>query len=362
MTDPSAPRARYDAAELRRCAAALLGAAGLPPDKAEAVADILVEGDLLGHDTHGLAHLPPYLDALASGDMAREGEPAVLADAPAGQTWDGRKLPGPWLVTRAADLASGRARAAGLYAVAIRRSHHIGCLAAYLPRIVARGQVLILASSDPATASVAPFGGRRRLITPNPIAAGWPLPEGGAALVDVSTAVTTNAMTARRRAEGREFDAPALLDAAGRPSRDPGVFFADPPGSILPLGGVEAGHKGFALGLLVEALTSALAGHGRADAPTGWGASVLVLVLDPARFGGGLAGFTRETGWLAAAVAANPPAAVAASPPRMPGARALALRAEQLARGVALHPSIPPRLEECARRAGIAPPRPIALA
>jgi len=175
-------------------------------------------------------------------------------------------------------------------------------------------------------------------------------------MLDVSMSITTNAMTARRRAEGTRFPHPALLDSEGRTTNDPNAFFADPGGTLLPLGGEAAGHKGSALGLMVEALTSALAGHGRADAPTGWGASVLVLVLDPARFGGRDA-FLRETGWMEAAVHANPP--VPGGAPRLPGERGWQRRAEALANGVALHPSIMPGLRERAARAGIAAPDPL---
>ncbi|GAA0569260.1 Ldh family oxidoreductase [Craurococcus roseus] len=354
MTTP--PPDRYAAAALRRFAAVLFESSGMEAEKAATVAEILVEGDLLGHDTHGLAQLGPYLDALASGDMRGQGEPKVVAGTPVAETWDGRKLPGPWLVRRAADLASARAAELGISAVAIRRSHHIACLAAYLPRVVERGQALLIFTSDPATASVAPWGGTRRLFTPNPIAAGWPSP-GGPVMLDVSMSITTNAMTARRRAEGTRFPRPALLDAEGDPTDDPHAFFTDPAGTLLPLGGEAAGHKGSALGLLVEALTSALAGHGRADAPTGWGASVLVLVLDPARFGGRDA-FLRETGWMEQAVHANPPVP-GGDAPRLPGERGWRRRAEALAKGVALHPSIMPPLRERAARAGIAPPEPL---
>ncbi len=215
--------------------------------------------------------------------------------------------------------------------------------------------MLLLASSDPSTASVAPYGGTQRMITPNPIAAGWPT-GGVPAVMDVSMSITTNGMTARMAKEGRQFAHHTLLDAAGASTADPAVFFAEPPGTLLPLGGVEAGHKGYALGLLIEALTSALAGHGRADAPAVWGASVFVQVIDPARFGG-LGPFTREAGWLAEAVRANPPVNPA-DPPRMPGMRALARKAEQLRDGVALHPAILPVLADRAARTGIDVPQP----
>lgn len=348
---------RYDAARLLTLATALLRHAELDPEKAEVVAATLLEGDLLGQTTHGLALLGAYLDEAASGRMAGCGEPETLAQTPVCQTWDGGWLPGPWLVRKAADWASGAAAVHGLAAVAIRRSGHIGCLAAYVERIAERGQMLLLASSDPSTASVAPFGGTRRMITPNPLAAGWPT-KGAPVVMDVSTSITTNGMTARLASEGRSFPYEALLDADGRATSDPAVFFADPPGTLLPLGGVEAGHKGYALGLLIEALTSALAGHGRAAMPARWGASVFVQVIDPARFGGSAA-FAHETEWLAAAARENP-AADEAHPPRMPGERALRRKAEQLQAGVTLHPAIMPVLAERASRAGLEAPPPLA--
>ena len=130
---------RYHAAELLAFTAALFRNAGLDDGKAEAVAATLLEGDLLGQTTHGLALLGPYLDEAASGRVAGGGEPDVLAQTPVAQTWDGCRLPGPWLVRQATDWASTTAATFGIGAVVIRRSGHIGCLAAYVERIVERG-------------------------------------------------------------------------------------------------------------------------------------------------------------------------------------------------------------------------------
>ena len=93
--------ARHPAPALVAFACDLLLRAGLESDKAAAVAEVLVEGDLLGHTTHGLALLPAYLAEIESGKMARSGAPAVVSDFPVALTWDGRRLPGPWLVRRA---------------------------------------------------------------------------------------------------------------------------------------------------------------------------------------------------------------------------------------------------------------------
>ena len=346
---------RYHAKDLISLAATLFERAGLEAEKARISAEILVEGDLLGHTTHGLALLPGYLDGAASGAMVGSGVPEVISQTAIVETWDGKRLPGPWLVQKAIETASPRAREYGMSAVSIRHSCHIGCLAAYLTQVERLGQMVIIASSDPSVASVAPFGGTQRIYTPNPLAAGWPSP-GGPVMIDVSMSITTNGMTNRLRGEGKTFPHPWLLDGEGVPTNDPNAFFADPPGSLLPLGGTDSGHKGYALGLLLEALTSALSGFGRADAPTLWGAAVLVLIIDPARFGGSEA-FLRETGWMENAVHTNKPAP-GVERVRLPGERGLALKREGLERGVALHPSLPAMLKARAEAAGLVMPNP----
>ena len=346
---------RIEAAALLRFAEACCRAAGMSEDKARDVAEVLVEGDLMGHDTHGLALLTSYLDSLANGVMTAEGLPDVVSRTPVVENWDGRKLPGPWLVRRAIEVADRAAEGFGIGAVSVARSSHIGCLAAYGPMVTERGRMLVLACSDPTVASVAPWGGTRRIFTPNPLAAAWPTPA-GPVILDVSMSITTNGMTARRRAEGTRFPGDWLLDADGNPTDDPNAFFTNPAGTLLPLGGVEAGHKGFALGLLVEALTSGLAGHGRAAGRKDWGASVMVLVLDPAKFAGAEA-FMNEGAWMAKAVRENPPRP--GMSPRLPGDAAMARRARALAEGVELHSAVPPALEKLAARYGVKLPPPV---
>lgn len=347
---------RYDTDGLIAFAGQLLEAAKLPPDKSRAVAQVLVEGDLMGHTTHGLALLAMYLNELKTGAMNREGEPAMVAQAPATSTWDGRRLPGPWLVLRAMDEAMERARTYGTGTVVIRRSHHIACLAAYLKRATDAGFIMLLACSDPNAASVAPYGGLDPVFTPNPIAFGIPT-SGDPVLVDVSTSATTNGMTARVNREGGRMPAKWMIDANGEPTDDPSVLFNDPKGTILPLGGIDSGHKGYGLTLLVEALTGGLTGHGRADPKEGWGATVFVQLIDPRAFAGE-AQFNRQSDEVARRCHASRPAH-AGSPVRMPGERGLELARQQRESGVALHASIMPMLEPWSRELGV--PIPAAL-
>lgn len=341
---------RYSAQALIAYATDLLRAAGMEGALATVVAETLVEGDLLGHDTHGLALLAPYIKQIEDGAMALSGTADLISDRGASLLWDGRRLPGPWLVRQGLDTLVPRARQYGSATLVIRRSHHIACLAAYLLRATEQGMMLVLASSDPAVASVAPFGGRQAVFTPNPIAAGIPT-SGDPFLVDISSSIVTNGMSSRLQKTGQTFSYDCMLDAQGLPSRDPGVLNTDPPGTIMPLGGQETGHKGFGLALIVEALTGGLAGHGRADPPAGWGATVFMTLYDPSAFGGSEA-FTRQTDWIADACRMNP-AVPGVAAVRMPGDRGMASRADQMLHGLALHPSILPMLTDCADRYGL---------
>jgi LDH2 family malate/lactate/ureidoglycolate dehydrogenase len=328
---------RYAVTGLTEFASRLLQAAGMAALQAGAVAQVLVEGDLMGHDTHGLALLPRYVDEVERGTMAKGGEPVILSERSGALNWDGMRLPGPWLVLHGIDTLIPRARESGCATLTIRRSHHIACLAAYLLRATQAGFMIVLASSDPAVASVAPHGGTKAVFTPNPLAAGIPT-SSTPFLIDISTSIKTNGMSARMHQAGAQFDEECMLDASGKPSRDPGVLFTDPPGTILPLGGLNSGHKGFGLSLLVEALTGGLAGFGRADPLEGWGATVFLALFDPDAFGGRDA-FVRQMDWIADACRINPPR-LGANAVRMPGDRGLALREEQLRDGLALRAGI----------------------
>jgi L-lactate dehydrogenase len=350
-TTTDAPRAAYAAADLRRFAAALFRGAGLDGDKPEVAAEVLVEADLMGHTTHGLALAPRYLQEAGSGSMARSGDPEVVSDRGACVCWNGRRLPGVWLVSKAVDLALDRVERYGTVTVAIGNSHHIGCLAAYLPRAAEKGFLITVSSSDPSQKTVAPYGGREPLFTPNPVAVGIPT-DGDPVLVDISASITTNNMGARLVKEGRRFPAAWVLDAEGNPTDDPTALTKG--GTILPAGGLDHGHKGYGWALIVEALTQGLAGFGRAEAPTGWGACAFVQVVDPGAFGGREA-FARETGWLARTCRSSAPRP-GVERVRLPGEQALARRREALARGVVMYPGIMDALRPFAERFGIQMP------
>ena len=347
---------RYPLAALTPLMQSLFGSVGLEADKARCVAESLISADSMGHGTHGLALVPWYLEMARSGAMTGSGMPVVLNDRGGCLTWDGRRLPGAWLIHQAMDAALARIAEHGVVTVVIDNSHHTGALAVYLPRLTERGLMVQLVNSAPTAAGIAPYGGTRPLLTPNPIAAGIPTP-GDPILLDISASITTLNSARQRAARGERFPGLWAMDAEGRPSDDPAVVIRGG-GTLLPVGGLDHGHKGYGMALLAEALTQGLAGRGRADAPKGASTSIFLQVIDPAAFGG-LAGFTRQTGWLVDACHANPP--LPGGPPvRVPGEQALVRQRQAQSAGVPLADSVVQALRPLVEAAGLAWPAPLA--
>lgn len=337
---------KFDVKRLTDWATELLVEQETDADKAASIATTLIEGDLLGHDTHGLALLGPYLGELQSGRWLGQGHYDRLAHRPAIELWDGKCLPGPWLTCEAIRIAGERARDFGSGTITIRRAGHIACLASYLEKPARAGQLVEIFCSDPSVCSVAPFGGKTAVFTPNPIAFGIPTSH-DPILIDISTSITTNGMSGRLAAAGKRFPGTWLLDADGQPSDDPQVFQSTPPGTIQLLGGMDAGHKGYGLSLLVEALTGGLAGYGRADGAQGWGATVMVRVTDTAAFSGQDA-FNLQLDWLAKACLDS--AAIDPDHPvRLPGQRGLERKRDALANGLQLNPLVHSALDTLAQ-------------
>jgi LDH2 family malate/lactate/ureidoglycolate dehydrogenase len=336
---------------LCRFASTLFAAAGLDPDKADIVARLLVLTDMLGRRTHGVAQCPAYLDQLASGGMTKSGAPETVRDTGPTVVWDGHYLPGLWLMDQALALGFERLPRHGVVTFAMRHSHHIGCLASLAKAATDRGFYVFIASSGPHTKAVAPYGGKAGLFSPNPLAIGFPtrrMP----VLVDICATLTTISVTREKTAANELLDHPWALDSAGNPTRHPSVVErATDRGSLMLLGGQEAGHKGFGLALMVEALTQGLAGFGRKDAPTRWGASVYMQLIDPDAFAGRDA-FLDQVSFFADQCRRNPPIDPE-RPVRLPGEQATRLVEQCRCDGVPVTPEAVMALRQWAERLGV---------
>lgn len=354
--DTSSPH--FPRAALVDFGASLLQAAGMEAAKALRVAELLVLSDAMGRRTHGLALIPLYLGDIAKGSMTLQGDFEIVSDRGAALVVDGRRLPGLWLMDRLIALGAERVPTHGVVSIAVRRSHHIGCLAALAKQATDRGLVATITSSEPSVRRAAPYGGKEALFTPNPFAFGYPGPE-HPVLVDICATITTVSMTRTRYARGERFEHPWLLDGEGRPTDDPAVLeHTDPRGSLQLMGGQDYGHKGFGLALMTEALSQGLSGYGRADQPLQWGGgNVFLQLLDPAFFAGREA-FERQTASFGDACRANPPIDPA-RPVRMPGDAAAAAQREADQRGLRYEPTVWSVLVDAASKLAIELPQPV---
>ena len=346
---------RYGYSALLEFATALGRKAGLSLDRAKIQAEVLLEADLMGHSTHGLNLLPNYLKELESGATKSAGDPTIVSDRRSAMTWDGNNLPGTWLVSEALAEARRRVREHPVVTIVIKRSGHIGALISYLRQATEDGHAITLMTTNPLARTVVPAGGIEPILAPNPIAFGCPT-DGDPILIDISTSAVANGWVRRWAAENKTLPAKWLQDSKGNLTDDPGAFLGPPAGSLLPLGGVELGHKGFALGLIVEILTGSLTGVGHTGPAAEAGNLVYLQLIDPDAFAG-LGTFKRDTGLLATACRTSKPRSE--TPVRMPGDRALAHRRAQLADGVELYPSIMPALQPWAAKLGVQAPSPL---
>jgi len=257
------------------------------------------------------------------------------------------------LVNKAIDIALERIDQYPVVTIVINKSHHIGCLAAYPERATQQNLMMLLSCSDPRNHTVAPFGGLGGVYSPNPIAVGIPT-QTDPIIFDISTSTTASGNVNRALQEGKELPHPWLLDANGNPTANPREFNSEPPATILPLGGMDSGYKGFALGIMIEALTNALGGFGRYTETTRWGASVFIQLINPSFFSGNEA-FQQEMQFFADSCLGSKPAP-GVSQVRLPGSRALALRAKQKQNGLNLYPGVIENLEPWAVKYAIAVP------
>jgi uncharacterized oxidoreductase len=274
---------RGPASELRLHVTALLRALGAGAADAERVATALVDADLCGHGSHGVRQLPYYAGQVTRGELDPGAEIETMIERPALSVLDGRLGFGHVVAADAADLVVTRAREHGVAAVAVRNANHIGRLGTYTEIVAGAGQAaILLVSAQGADQQVAPFGGIDRRLSNNPLSIAVP---GPVHPIVLDMALSEAAESRVVHAAELEAQVPDgwVLDAAGRPSRDPRDYLAG--GSLLPVGAAAGSHKGYSLIVLLELIVGLLAGVafcGPAAPPFSNAFVLIAIELEPA--------------------------------------------------------------------------------
>ena len=186
----------------------------------------------------------------------------------------------------------------------------------------------------------------RDRLTPDPMALAFPT-NGEPVLIDISASITTNNMIADKIVKNEMFDFNCLLTKDGIPTNDPKEVFENN-GTVMPLGGLEYGHKGFGLALGIEALSQGLSGSGRSRKLKTMNLSIFIQVIDPDAFAG-LDTFKNEMSFLYNECINNPPIDKN-NKVRMPGQNALLCRRKSIEKGVYLSKETLKSLEEITKK------------
>lgn len=271
----------FDPAALRPFLVALFGASGVPAASAEVVVDHLLDSSACGLPSHGVLRVPDYLDAIASGMVDARAEPVVVRDG-AVLVLDAQRGLGQVAAARAVDAVRARVgRAGGLGAVALRHAGHLGRIGAYVEALARDGFVALGFCSVPTRFhNVAWFGTREGRMGTNPIAYAFPT-SGDPVVADFSTSATPEGKIRLLRNLGEDAPVGLLRDADGRLTTDPNVLYTEPRGALQPLGSPDFGHKGSALGMLVEVMGTLLAGEVADDPGRDNNLTLVALATDP---------------------------------------------------------------------------------
>lgn len=205
---------RVSCAGLHEAVAALVRAAGTPEEIATVVADVLMGADLAGHDSHGVVHLPGYLEQAARGHIVVDARPTVLKQSPASALVDARGGWGAYGAMAGMELAAAKARADGVGAVSLANAGHIGRLGHYVEHAAAQGLVAMVSfgAGAPGAHLAAPFGGTERALSTNPIAFGVPAGGEAAFVLDYAMTAIAKARTWVLREAGEPLPPAGLAD------------------------------------------------------------------------------------------------------------------------------------------------------
>jgi L-2-hydroxycarboxylate dehydrogenase (NAD+) len=230
----------------------------LPEGDARRAAEVLAAADLRGIDSHGVARLHAYFDMLSAGRINPRPRPQVVRSTASTATLDGDNGLGLVVGPLANEMCMHKAASAGSGWVAVCNSNHYGIAGWYAMQGLDRD--LINWSMTNATGLVAPLWGAERRLGTNPIAIAFPALQEPPIVIDMATTAAAYGKLEIAKRKGVPIPIGWAIDKHGRDTEDPDEMVDG--GALLPLGSdrVHGGHKGYALGLMVDVLSAVLSG------------------------------------------------------------------------------------------------------
>jgi L-2-hydroxycarboxylate dehydrogenase (NAD+) len=273
---------RIPASDLAGFVARAFVAAGLPKADARILADLMVEADLRGSDTHGVIRLPLYVRRLRAGGINANPNIRVISERASTALIDGDNGMGHLVMRRAAELAIEKAKATGIGWVGARMSNHAGPAALYVTMPLNHemiGMYFAVGSNN----HLPPWGGSESLLGTNPMAVAVPALEEPAIVLDMAPTVAAYGKVRLKAQRGEPMPVGWMIDREGKPLTDPKR--ADE-GHLLPIGDYKGYGLSLIIGLLGGALNRAALGRQVIDfvketgKPTNTGQAIAALSVD----------------------------------------------------------------------------------
>jgi uncharacterized oxidoreductase len=255
----------------------ILRAAGLPADDARIITDHLITSNLVGHDSHGIWRLPGYVRGMKQG-YPLWSDREVLRESPSFVLLDGHGANGIVAVTHALDLAVQKARTATFGFAGLRNVTHIGRLGDYPPRIAEKGMIGLVWMNGGGL-FLAAHGSADKRLRPEPIAFAVPRRNGPPFMLDMTLSVVAGGKVAVKLARGEPLPDGWVVDQQGHYVSDPRRH-DDPDVGMLPLGGLQFGHKGHGLAMMVEMIVGPLTLAGCTKGLKEGGGGIMILAID----------------------------------------------------------------------------------
>ncbi len=256
---------RVHAKQIREQLVSVLRAWGMPDAHAETTAEMMLETDLRGVDSHGISMLPTYDREFRAGRLNMRPVFRTVREGPAMALIDADRSLGHPVSVHAMNLAVDKCRQSGVAVVSVFNSHHFGAAGCY-SRIAADRGVIGMVTASTRGVSMVPTFAAEPVMGTNPLAFAAPARRNPPFQLDMATTTVAAGKVKVHKLNHKPLPSGWVVDGEGRPVTDADeafrYVFERPEGGITPLGGPRevGGHKGYGLAVMVHILGGALSG------------------------------------------------------------------------------------------------------
>jgi LDH2 family malate/lactate/ureidoglycolate dehydrogenase len=258
---------RLCAAErVREQIASILACWGMDPELVRATAEVMVETDLAGVDSHGVSMLMDYESSKSKGKLNLKARPRIVKETPVTALIDAHAGLGHPAALMGMKLAIEKAKNMGVAVVSVFNSHHFGA-AGYYAALAPREGLVGMVTSATRSIAVVPTRAAVPVLGTNPIAFAAPARRNRAFLLDMATSSVANNKIKVYELNGKRLPPGWVLDERGHPITEPRealeiVYSRKKGGGQTPLGGTAemSSHKGYGLALMAHILGGTLSG------------------------------------------------------------------------------------------------------